>query len=806
MGNWGIIVPVAATNYIHNPAFRYGTDGWANYSTETASGTRTRTTDNALKGYHSYQIDKTSAADTGDYGAADTVAGFDDFDSGDVLALSAYVVVEDGARVTLEAEITNAGGSETVTVSQDGAYTGRIEATGTLTADATAITVRIYIPDDYAGYVYVTGVQLEKDQITTYFDGFSEGCEWSGAWSESNSTRPVTARLGGIETDFDDYSFYITGATGLSAAEIGNNVQEFSNLPGGFFERSRSPIRSGALIGELIGTSLANLHSLRASLLEAFNPSIAEGNEVTIYYDGSGTRVYLDVMLDGGFGTFGRNGFNERLSVRLKSLSPYWYLGYQESAELTSTSDILVSDEILAYLDDTGWHAIGATTGAKTIWVIKVRKGKLYIGGSFGVIDGVSNTDYFAVYDGSSWSTFGTGVNGTVRAIEFDPDGNIYVGGDFTSCGGVANTSRIAYWDGSTWNAVDGASINNDVYALKYDPIYSRMYVGGTQTDFNYLCKFSPPTGAVSNVGVVNQSSAVYAIDIDVNGDVYYGGAFANVGGDADMSYIAKYDYDAGTHNELGTGTNGIVYSVLVHSSGDVYIGGAFTSVSGESIPRLAKWSGETWHIAGDADVGFSTGNVYELCETKEGNVLIAGTMGVSHPFQDYASRTIMLKGDIFQPLTANPNNTIYSIGSGDRYSIIIPAGGSTFYAGGLDTVENSGSVDTTIIAIRAKQDTTTYAMTHLLIDNINTEKKVYYLRRRGNDELLITNMNNKLSVSTDRFPQAIRFISPLSDLSGFKLLGGNNAILCHAETGLYDPDDAVSLYWIPEYWSADGA
>lgn len=78
--------------------------------------------------------------------------------------------------------------------------------------------------------------------------------------------------------------------------------------------------------------------------------------------------------------------------------------------------------------------------------------GDLYVGGNFTNLAGIAAADYIAKWNGSNWSSIGTGTNAPVECLAINPDnGYLYIGGTFTLAGGVPNTVRIAYWNGSSW-------------------------------------------------------------------------------------------------------------------------------------------------------------------------------------------------------------------------------------------------------------------------------------------------------------------------------------------------------------------
>ncbi|HQR23560.1 MAG TPA: hypothetical protein PK163_02165, partial [Steroidobacteraceae bacterium] len=62
--------------------------------------------------------------------------------------------------------------------------------------------------------------------------------------------------------------------------------------------------------------------------------------------------------------------------------------------------------------------------------------GNLYVGGSLATVGGMSASG-IARWNGRSWSTLGSGVNGAVYALALDHSGNLYVGGSITVAGDV---------------------------------------------------------------------------------------------------------------------------------------------------------------------------------------------------------------------------------------------------------------------------------------------------------------------------------------------------------------------------------
>ncbi len=100
-----------------------------------------------------------------------------------------------------------------------------------------------------------------------------------------------------------------------------------------------------------------------------------------------------------------------------------------------------------------------------------------YVSGKFDKIGGIA-ANSIARWNGTSWSTLGSGIHGEVRALVDDGFGGLYVGGKFDSAGGIA-AMNIAHWDGNQWVSL-GSGVNDTVFTLyRSDTI---LYCGGAFT------------------------------------------------------------------------------------------------------------------------------------------------------------------------------------------------------------------------------------------------------------------------------------------------------------------------------------
>ena len=172
---------------------------------------------------------------------------------------------------------------------------------------------------------------------------------------------------------------------------------------------------------------------------------------------------------------------------------------------------VVVADEGATYpvridptFSDADWVSMGGPLGANgTVNAVVIDgAGNLYIGGDFTVVgDVVANR--IAKWNGSTWSSLGSGMNSNVLALAVSGS-NLYAGGDFTTAGGV-RVNYIAKWNGSTWSSL-GSGMNDAVNALAVSG--SGLYAGGIFTTAGgkvsaYVAKalLNQPLGLSFNAG-----------------------------------------------------------------------------------------------------------------------------------------------------------------------------------------------------------------------------------------------------------------------------------------------------------------
>ena len=242
-------------------------------------------------------------------------------------------------------------------------------------------------------------------------------------------------------------------------------------------------------------------------------------------------------------------------------------------------------------LSSSKWFPLGTGVGGN-VNAIAVKGNYIYVGGTFTEAGGGINFNGIAKWNlnSSQWERVGTGgnygVNRNVTAIAVrSNDSNIYVVGDFTTAGGQP-ANRIAIWNGSTWTSL-GTGVNSNVNAIALSG--NDVYVSGGFTTAgggvaNRIAKWNGTNWSSLGTGMSNGN--VNAIEVSGN-VVYVGGAFTMAGGGI-ANRIAKWN---GSWLSLGTGVNGPVNAIEASGS-DIYVGGSFTATaSGVSASRIAKWN-----------------------------------------------------------------------------------------------------------------------------------------------------------------------------------------------------------------------
>jgi hypothetical protein len=360
--------------------------------------------------------------------------------------------------------------------------------------------------------------------------------------------------------------------------------------------------------------------------------------------------------------------------------------------ELNARLDVAAAHELTITVEDTkaiypiridptfsdaNWVSINSSIpgadGAVSAAVMD-DSGNLYIGGGFIVVGGVV-ANFIAKWDGSNWSSVGSGLNDGVRALAVSGN-DLYVGGYFTratnSGGSAVTVNRIAKWDGSNWSAL-GSGMNYAVLALAASS--NGLYAGGVfttagGTTVNQIAKWNGSNWSALGSGV---NSTVYALAAS-GSDLYAGGIFttaADAGGPAiTVNRIAKWNGSG--WSPLGSGVNDIVNTVAVSGS-DLYAGGWFTTAGGVPVNYLAKWDGSGW-----SSLGSGVDYIVEAVAVSGGDLYAGGEFTTAGAAT--ADRIAKWNGSSWSALDSGMNRAVLALAVS---GVSVYAGGEFTMAGG---------------------------------------------------------------------------------------------------------------------------
>ena len=350
-------------------------------------------------------------------------------------------------------------------------------------------------------------------------------------------------------------------------------------------------------------------------------------------------RLNSDGTLDTGFGN-GLAGANSSVySVAVQSDGKVLIGGSFTNVNSTTRGRIarLNSDGTLDASFGNG------LAGANTfVYSVAVQPdGKVLIGGSFGLVNGLARGRIARLNSNGSLDTsFGSGLAGantTVNSIGVQSDGKVLIGGQFTTVNGTERT-RIARLnsdgtlDTGFGNGLAGADSTVQSVALQAE---GKALIGGQFTTVN-----GPSRARIARLntdgsldtgfgdGLAGADSTVQSVALQADGKALIGGGFTTVNGTARGS-IARLNSDGSLDTSFGenlAGANLVVRSVASQLDGQVLIGGDFTAVNGMSQNRIARLNSD-----GTLDTGFGNGltgassNVNSVALQADGKVLIGG-------------------------------------------------------------------------------------------------------------------------------------------------------------------------------------
>ena len=224
-----------------------------------------------------------------------------------------------------------------------------------------------------------------------------------------------------------------------------------------------------------------------------------------------------------------------------------------------------------ASCDLTGWTA----TADANVAALVVSGTKVYVGGSFTHVNGISRNRLAALDAGSgAVLAFNPNVDKVVNGL-LATSGKLYAGGEFGKVGGVSR-SKLAAFDLSTENLSTAwqPKANGKVDTLAIGADGDDVYIGGSFTTLNsqgiypYLGRVDADSGANDAGFIPTAGYPILDLEVDSRG-VYAGGG--GHGGHLDV-----YNLN-GTHQQPTYQTDGNVQAVAVDGD-SLFGGGHFTN------------------------------------------------------------------------------------------------------------------------------------------------------------------------------------------------------------------------------------
>jgi hypothetical protein len=154
------------------------------------------------------------------------------------------------------------------------------------------------------------------------------------------------------------------------------------------------------------------------------------------------------------------------------------------------------------------------------------------------------------------------------------------------------------------------------------------IYLGGAFTDVgaatgDFIVKWDPYTLALSSL-LNGTNDEVASLITAANGDIYLGGEFTDLT-DANGDYISRWDGTA--FNSLSTGLDSTCLALEIGHDGTLYLGGMFHLAAGvANTVHIAKWDGAAFTALGTG----TNGIVRSIKVAPNGDIYIAGDFALA--------------------------------------------------------------------------------------------------------------------------------------------------------------------------------
>lgn len=830
-----IVVPKYAENQIKNPTFARPefVTGWT-----ASGGTVASSGDGARWGAYSAKVTPNSGVESYAYYSGLKVTANLPY------TFSCYVKGVAGQAMRIQIRQTT-----TIKATKQFTATGywqRVEVSYTPTVTAT--NYRVYVVRDAVASTepfYVDGCQFEQDsKASTFFDGYSPGCHWTGAIRNSTSARSANTGLGGELLCINDYA-KVLSVHGLGMGDWNQIMTKMTN-GGDLYQTHIRKSRNISMILAYSGDNQGELQANRKVILDALRPDLLSnlpvreqfginmpgtwrGHEQRIIryqgFDANGVEAtepidIVCVFQPSHIDTPDTPVFQKDI-LNFTVPSGLFQGAYNEGKELDLYADfpaeyIVKRDPQGNWCKWTGAAYESLITGLNgaVYCMAEAPDGKIYVGGSFTDAGGIANADYLARWNpvSEAWEPVVGGISNTVRCMAFDANGDLYIGGDFTNLGS-ANGNRIVKitnLNGTPIINALGTGTNALVSSMAIAP-NGDVYVGGNFTlaggvaNTAYIAKWNGIVWSALSTGLNSNSNA---LAFAPNGDLYIGGNFT----DAAYPYLCKWNGTAFSAVGTNTDINATVWSLAFGATGYLYVGGSFTNAGGMSnADYIAKWTGSAWESLGTGTSG-ADGTVRSI-SIDSGKVYVGGHF-TSAGGLILADHVAVWSNGAWQPLDIDLPGAGY-------VRSILPASDGSLYIGGIFSTageEPDVNAETGIVALNlnvASASANTYPFVGVYgpgtlksITNYSTGKSVMFdgLTLQAGEwiSLSFDPLNLQFRGGWAGRGNLMRYVIPGSDYGDFYLSPGAN----YLSVFMTDTTAAsrATIAWTPLFWGIDGA
>lgn len=500
---------------------------------------------------------------------------------------------------------------------------------------------------DYFGFVLLTIAGLGAVTPTNIAQNY---VQLDGAAYERTSKGPRQFTLGGRfdAATFPQLQRQISDLTAVLDRDYVAQQQPLTLLYQGVDDCNRVTSDTGRIIcsyqGGLEGVT-DNQHAEQTSVVfRQWLPTILSDGEAGISLTTQSNIANANYIIQrspAGIWSAMSTGMNGQVNAILAARDGTWYVG----GAFTTAGGTTVNR--IARWDGSTWTALTATPGVNgTVYALtEAANGDIIVGGAFTTAGGVT-VNGVTRWNGTVFAALGgtpgiAGGGATVYAVKYDANANLIVTGDFTSAGG-AGAAGIAVWNGASWSpfgsGLGGGTATGFALTVGND---GYLVVGGDFTTANGVTvnRIAKWTGSTFTALSSGMSGVVYALLVMPNGTLIAGGDFVTAGG-ITVNEIASWN--GVTWSPFSTGMNFLVRALAYDplNPAGFYAGGLFSTAGGISLPaHVARWTGGAWTYP---DVTLPTSpTVFGIGTRPDGTIILGfGTSGTATASTNTATNT----------------------------------------------------------------------------------------------------------------------------------------------------------------------